>query len=161
MARMHSSAFLIAISFRSSNMKLIRPKKEEDYDQGLYALIRSNSLLHPSVCCSKVRIYVLWSASRLHFPSIRYHSFPSHSFPANLRRKMFLSKLVFVWFFHLLTTVHSINIQVLVGANNTITFSPNTVRAVPGDTVEFIFAALVSIICSTPTYCLRNTEHES
>lgn len=36
------------------------------------------------------------------------------------------------------------NIQVLVGQNNSIIFSPNTVRATIGDTVEFLFLGGVS-----------------
>jgi plastocyanin len=39
---------------------------------------------------------------------------------------------------------HCRNLQVYVGLNNTITFKPSTLRAIPGDTVEFIFAGLVS-----------------
>jgi plastocyanin len=44
-----------------------------------------------------------------------------------------------------LLAVRAANIKVYVGQDNGITFSPDQVRALPGDTVEFLFAGLASI----------------
>jgi plastocyanin len=57
---------------------------------------------------------------------------------------MFFSKAAIISLIQILPFVHSKNIQVLVGQNNTIVFSPNTVKAALGDTVEFLFLGGVS-----------------
>jgi hypothetical protein len=53
---------------------------------------------------------------------------------------MFMFKAAFLFF----AVAHCRNLQVYVGRNNSLLFEPNTLRAFPGDTVEFIFAGLVS-----------------
>lgn len=52
---------------------------------------------------------------------------------------MFFAKIAIISLIHLLLVVSAKNIQVMVGQNNSIVFSPNTVRAAIGDTVEFVF----------------------
>ncbi|KAF2420204.1 hypothetical protein EJ08DRAFT_665693 [Tothia fuscella] len=55
------------------------------------------------------------------------------------------STVIFFWF----ATVQCRNMQVFVGLNNSIVFEPATVRADPGDTVEFIFAGLNHTVTSS------------
>jgi hypothetical protein len=75
---------------------------------------------------------------------------------------MFFSKASIISLIQILPFVHCKNIQVLVGQNNTITFSPNTVKAVIGDTVEFLFLGGVSSstippLLLPPNHMLRTT----
>jgi plastocyanin len=64
---------------------------------------------------------------------------------------MRVSAAIFIGFAQLFTAVHSLNHQVLVGQNNSLLFQPDTVRAFPGDTVEFLFAGLVSFSSRSAT----------
>jgi len=62
---------------------------------------------------------------------------------------MQLLKSISLCLIQVFTVVHCINHQVLVGQNNALTFAPSTVRAFPGDTVQFIFAALNHTVTSS------------
>jgi len=61
---------------------------------------------------------------------------------------MLLSSTLLFGVAQLFTAVHARNLKVTVGANNSLTFSPSTIRAFPGDTVEFIFAGLNHTVTS-------------
>jgi len=57
---------------------------------------------------------------------------------------MLISKAAFLFF----AVAYCRNLQVYVGRNNSIVFEPSTLRAFPGDTVEFIFAGLNHTVTS-------------